>query len=206
MEDGPVLVYNLAIGVIFTCHTAQKGSLPTLCRHPFSPFSREISLLCSLQTGPKIAFPPLFGTTHKWRHTLEGGCPKCDDSTDRLREWDSDKEGERVQKCKIFVWHHLWMVLFIAAPVARVIYHIFHLRTDFLGGPHRHCNGHHEKEVEQPWQIRVRMNFPSLTCMDGLAWLCAIRHRSWSSARSQFQLMVLSVWHCLDTGMAPHSP
>ena len=26
-----------------------------------------------------------------------GGWPKCDDSTDRLREWDSDK-GEGVQK------------------------------------------------------------------------------------------------------------
>ena len=28
-----------------------------------------------------------------------GGWPKCDNSTNRLREWDSEKEGEVVQKC-----------------------------------------------------------------------------------------------------------
>ena len=28
------------------------------------------------------------------------GWPKRDNSTDRLREWDSDKEEEGVQKCK----------------------------------------------------------------------------------------------------------
>ena len=32
----------------------------------------------------------------------EGGCPKHDDSTDRLREWDSDKGGV-VQKAEKFV-------------------------------------------------------------------------------------------------------
>ena len=43
-----------------------------------------------------------FVTIHKWRHALEGeGCPKSDDSTDRLREWDSDKGG--VKKSKNFV-------------------------------------------------------------------------------------------------------
>ena len=39
----------------------------------------------------------------------EGGWSKRDDSTDRLREWDSDKEGEGVQKSEnfadvLYVW------------------------------------------------------------------------------------------------------
>ena len=39
----------------------------------------------------------------------EGGWSKHDDSTDRLREWDSDKGGEGVQKSEnfadvLYVW------------------------------------------------------------------------------------------------------
>ena len=36
-----------------------------------------------------------------------GGWPKCDNSTNRLREWDSEKGGSQ---CEKFARRHLWMV------------------------------------------------------------------------------------------------
>ena len=130
MEGGQVVVYNLAIGVIFTCLTAQKGP-PSLhsAAIPFLLSPARYLFFALYKQDRKLLFrpslgPPINDVTHcRGKGDVQNVLIGC---IMGQRQW------EGVQKCKIFVLHHLWMVSSIAAPVARVIYHIFHLRTDFL--------------------------------------------------------------------------